>query len=527
LAGLIRQGHFLGAKLRSLRKRNGLTLDELSARCVQIDAAGAPSVSYLSMVETGKRMPSPQMLEMLAGIFGRDSRWFLDENTEVEVAPPTRERGGLEAMPLEPAFLFSNELLQNALPELLSQTGTTGRQFAQLLIRVWQETRHNNFPDIERAAEECGGREMPLTLPSLMTICARHDLHIRWFDDKGGGAAGKPGAGLVRSRFEAPNTVLVNTRLRKQEERLKYELAFFIGHKVLHNGDGAISPHSAMPSGDTEPLSSTPGMGAQDVLSAWRDFECSFFAGALLCPRIPFRRFLIRESHSVAAGRKLGVTPAVVMRRMTAVSPYRHWHFFDAYPPGYLRAVYRGNGIPLPWGNMSLVSDPCPRWAVFRLLQEPPASAPLAQKPKSQISVMQDGKRARLYCCHSLLTRDAREELHVLSVGVDLLPALEAQGFDGESVIASIAESCRLGGGDGKIPAAAAANIRAASQVLNIAWIADALDMPASVICPRSGACPLVGSARTNGNGEAPFSDAAHCAGMHCASARPRTTGIG
>ncbi len=274
MAGLIRQGHFLGAKLRSLRKRNGLTLDELSARCVQIDAEGAPSVSYLSMVETGKRMPSAQMLGMLAGIFGRDSRWFLDENTEVEVAPAQRQRGGLEAMPLEPAFLFSHELLQNALPELLSQTGTTGRQFAQLLIRVWQETRHNNFPDIERAAEECGGREMPLTLPALMTICKRHGLHIRWFDDEEPGAdARRSSGGLVRSRFEAPNTVLVNTRLRKQEERLKYELAFFIGHKVLHNGDGAISPHSAR---DSEPVSTAPGMGAQDVLSAWRDFECSF-----------------------------------------------------------------------------------------------------------------------------------------------------------------------------------------------------------------------------------------------------------
>ncbi len=511
MAGLIRQGHFLGAKLRSLRKRNGLTLDELSARCVQINAEGAPSVSYLSMVETGKRMPSAQMLDMLAGIFGRDSRWFLDENTEVEVAPSQRQRGGLEAMPLEPAFLFSNELLQNALPELLSQTGTTGRQFAQLLIRVWQETRHNNFPDIERAAEECGGREMPLTLPSLMTICKRHGLHIRWFDGEGTGADARlPGGGLMRSRFEAPNTVLVNTRLRKQEERLKYELAFFIGHKVLHNGDGAISPRGAR---DSEPVSSAPGMGAQDVLSAWRDFECSFFAGALLCPRIPFRRFLIRESHSVSAGHKLGVTPAVVMRRMTAVSPYRHWHFFDAYPPGYLRAVYRGNGIPLPWGNMSLVSDPCPRWAVFRLLRETPAPMTPAQKPKSQISVMQDGKRARLYCCHSLLTRDALDELHVLSVGVDLLPALDAQGFDGESVIASIAESCRLGGGDGKIPAAAAANIRAASQVLNIAWIADALDLPASVICPRSGACPLVSAdGRVNGTTPAP-DDSGGCAG--------------
>jgi transcriptional regulator with XRE-family HTH domain len=214
MAGLIRQGHFLGAKLRSLRKRNGLTLDELSARCVQIDAEGAPSVSYLSMVETGKRMPSPQML---------DARWFLDENTEVEVAPASRTRGGLEAMPLEPAFLFSHELLQNALPELLSQTGTTGRQFAQLLIRVWQETRHNSFPDIERAAEECGEREMPLALDALLAICGRHGLQLKWFDGGAEGsaaprngsaradAARTPAAGSpIRSRFEAPGTIYVN-----------------------------------------------------------------------------------------------------------------------------------------------------------------------------------------------------------------------------------------------------------------------------------------------------------------------------
>jgi len=57
------------------------------------------------------------------------------------------------------------------------------------------------------------------------------------------------------------------------------------------------------------------------------------------------------------------------MRRMTAVSPYPHWHYFDAYPPGRLNAVYRGNGIPLPWGNMRMVQDPCQHWAVFRKLE--------------------------------------------------------------------------------------------------------------------------------------------------------------
>ena len=36
--GLRRKTHFLGTKIKSLRKRNHLTLEDLSVRCVQIDA---------------------------------------------------------------------------------------------------------------------------------------------------------------------------------------------------------------------------------------------------------------------------------------------------------------------------------------------------------------------------------------------------------------------------------------------------------------------------------------------------------
>ena len=133
--------------------------------------------------------------------------------------------------------------------------------------------------------------------------------------------------------------------------------------------------------------------------------------------------------HRISVHRKLGVGPAVVMRRMTAVSPYRHWHFFDGYPPGYLRTVYRGNGIPLPWGNLAVVPDPCPHWAVFRLLRgNGAARASAGAKPTSQISAMLADGAVRLYCCHSLLTRDAADATRVLSVGVDLAPALAAQG---------------------------------------------------------------------------------------------------
>jgi hypothetical protein len=221
------------------------------------------------------------------------------------------------------------------------------------------------------------------------------------------------------------------------------------------------------------------------VLHAWRDFECSFFAGALLCPKVPFRRFLTRESYRVEAGEKIQLTPAAVMRRMTKVSPYPYWHFFDAYPPGYLRAVYRGNGIPLPWGNMAQVTDPCPHWAVFRMLDQKKGP-----DRGSQMSVLRDGDQSLLYCCHSLRTADMAGNPHVLSVGVDLVPALRSHTPDADAHVEAITEACVRGRGEAGIPQAAAEAIRAVARVLNIAWIEDALLRPARIICPRSTHCP-------------------------------------
>jgi len=204
----------------------------------------------------------------------------------------------------------------------------------------------------------------------------------------------------------------------------------------------------------------------------------------LLCPKIPFRRFLARNQYRIEPATRLELTPAVVMRRMTKVSPYPYWHFFDAYPPGYLRAVYRGNGIPLPWGNMAQVSDPCPQWAVFRMIDGQHKEA------GSQISVLRDQERSLLYCCHSIRTRDMAGNFHVLSVGVDLAPALDANGSNSTEIVAAITDECLRRRGDTAIPAPAAQALRAAARVLNIAWIEEALALPARIICPRSSRCP-------------------------------------
>jgi hypothetical protein len=112
---------------------------------------------------------------------------------------------------------------------------------------------------------------------------------------------------------------------------------------------------------------------------------------------------------------------------------------------------------------------------------------------------MDDGRRARLYCCHSVTTRDAGHTVHVQSVGIDLAPALDAQGFDGDGIAAAVVAACQRGGGDAPLPAEAVSSLQAVSQVLNIAWIAAALDSPASMICPRSSACPRTPKACAHG----------------------------
>jgi len=175
------------------------------------------------------------------------------------------------------------------------------------------------------------------------------------------------------------------------------------------------------------------------------------------------------------------------MRRMTKVSPYPYWHFFDAHAPGHFLAVYRGNGIPLPWGNMTQATDPCPHWAVFRML----GSA--QNDSSSQISVLRENDRWQLYCCHTLRTRDMAGNPHVLSVGIDLVPALSSNEANGAQIVDSIGEDCIRKGGQARIGRPAAEAIRAVANILSIAWVEESLKQPARIICPRSSRCPRQG----------------------------------
>ncbi|WP_087506527.1 DUF3612 domain-containing protein [Neiella marina] len=491
---LMRKSHFLGTKIRNLRKRNHLTMEDLSSRCVRLDPESAPSVSYLSMIERGKRVPSVAMLEVIASVFQKQPDWFLDDVPEEQAITPNKgSRGGIDGMALEPSFLFSNDILQIAIPEMLSQTGTTGRQFAHLLIRAHQEHHQNHFPDLERAAEEIGQKRMPLSIDELMEIIGRFGVKLKWFERAPSDihtTIGATSKGVTTSFFEPPHTLHLNEILKQFPTRLKYDLAVHIGHCVLHNKDGLksimrVGGHDSDlvdEHGNAAVQSST--MDQQDILHAWRDFESSFFAGALLCPKVPFRQLLDRHGYEIAVNKMIDVSASVAMRRMTAVSPYAHWHYFDAYAPGKLKAVYRGNGIPLPWGNMRAVEDPCQHWAVFRMINQP------AKGTSAQISILNVGNEPRIYCCESVKVKDLAGNSHVLCAGIDLNPAIDAQGGDSLTLADDLRRICVAGGGSAKMPIKIQDDLMSVARILNINWIERGIYNDARLICSRGAACP-------------------------------------
>lgn len=489
-----RKTHLLGTKVRNLRKRNNLTLDDLSSRCIRLNAEYAPSVSYLSMIERGKRVPSLDMLEVIAQVFQKEANWFLDdvpEQNDIEIDKGSH--GGIPGMPLEPSFLFTNDILQIAIPEMLSQTGISGRQFAHLLIRAHQEHHQNHFPDLEKAAEEIGLKRMPLSVEELMILARQQGLTINWFTRLPRGFAEEYGVhttSVVTSYLGPNNTLYLNKILEKYERRLKYDIAVHIGHSVLHNNDGlksvlvtGLNQYSVMQGGSNHKLQSSQ-INTQDILQAWRDFEASFFAGALLCPKVPFRQLLDRNGYEIATHEQVGVSASVAMRRMTAVSPYKHWHYFDAYAPGKLKAVYRGNGIPLPWGNMREVADPCQHWAVFRMINTP------VKGTSAQLSILNVGNEPRIYCCESTNVVDLAKNKHVLCSGIDLNPAINAQGGDAQAIAHEIKNLCVKGGGSAQLPVSMQKKLQTVARILNINWVERGVLTDPRLICSRGGECP-------------------------------------
>ena len=475
--------HFIGSKIKHLRKSNKMTLEDLSIRCYQVNSSSAPSISYLSLIESGQRNPSENLLDSICQIFQKNKKWFYDQNITDSM------RGNLfddanESFHFEPNFLFSKDILEKAIPGLLSQTATSGRQFAHILIRSYQEKNYNQFNYIEKEAEFIGKKRFPLSVDDIFDLCKKNNLSIKWFEKSTFNTkddSGKDVKSLFRSFYNKDdNTIYINSKMINDFSRVKYDLSAYLAHKVLHGGDGAVSNHvtGGELAGSPKPFAkSTISLKQKDILYAWRDFECSFFAGALLCPKMPFRRAMNKEQYDIMTHKKFHLTPAVLMRRLTAISPYKKWHYLDIYPPGYLRTMYRASNIPIPSGNNKLTQNSWKTWSVFKHLDNL-----TNKKPSSQLSILKENSKINLFCSISLKTNDAAGNPHVICTGINLNDALEMQDYNSKQILEEIYDNCKQKGGTAYLIKKYHNMISQIGIILNISWIIRALDFPVNIL---------------------------------------------
>ena len=333
---------------------------------------------------------------------------------------------------------------------------------------------------------------MKSTIDDILSLYKKNNLNIKWFKRESfitKHDTGQQIRSLFRSFYNQENkTIYINSKMKNQTSRIKYDLSTYLAHKVLHGGDGIVSSHASGGElgGSPKPFEKlSKSFEQKDVLYAWRDFECSFFAGALLCPKMPFRKAMNKAQYDILTYKKFELTPAVLMRRLTAISPYKKWHYFDVYPPGYLRTMYRGSDIPIPWGNSKLITKPCKQWGIFKHLGNL-----TIKKPIPHLSILKENNNIYLYCSISLKTNDAAGNPHVVCTGINLNDALDMQEYNKNQILEEIYLQCFKSGGSIELNKKHKKIILQIGIILNISWIIDSINNPIDIICHTSADCP-------------------------------------
>ncbi|OXE26885.1 MerR family transcriptional regulator, partial [Vibrio parahaemolyticus] len=82
----------------------------------------------------------------------------------------------------------------------------------------------------------------------------------------------------------------------------------------------------------------------------------------------------------------------------------------------------------------------------FRRLSQP------LDTSSAQISILNVGDEPRIYCCESVNVFDPAGNNRVLCAGIDLNPAISAQGGDAVSIAEELKSLCVASGGSSVIP---------------------------------------------------------------------------
>lgn len=453
----------LGARVRALRRKSGLTQAQLAERL-------GISPSYLNLIEADKRPLPAELLIRLATTFqvdlgsfaaGDDARLLSDltevyadpvmeddpvplaELDELAQAAPHAARGTVALFRAYRNALASVEALAARLDEAqrkLEELGQGGRVGWESLpdptlgaARVPTEEvsdliqrRTNHFPDLEAAAEALW-EEARLDRQDLYPGLVRHLREAHGVTVQPLSANAEPG---VLRRFDPHNRVLHLSELLPTRSRL-FQLAHTIGLLAAAEPIARICADEALTLPESRALAKVA--------------MANYFAGAVLMPYEPFLAACREHRYDLdVVGRRFRVSFEQVAHRMTTLrrpgAEGVPFHYLRIDVAGNISKRFSASGI-----RIARFSGACPRWNVFAAFLTPGMI-------RVQISRMPDGKE--YFCIARMIHKDAggyhaQHPVHAIGLGCPLAYARELVYSDGvdlgnEHNVVPVGVTCRV-----------------------------------------------------------------------------------
>ena len=423
----------LGQKLRSLRRREGLTQQQLAERL-------KVSPAYLNLIENNRRPLPAHLLIALAQLFQLDLKAFAADD-DAQLQSDVLEVFG------DPIFDASG-LVQADIKELVQTQPQVARAVVGL-YRAYQNRsgsdvddddghpeqaspseevgdflqRHANyFPDLEDLAERVGkearvDNDVGLALVGYLQDKLGIDVEI---------AKASSETAALR-RYDPRRKRLTISELlppRSRNFQLAHQMGLVVGHDVL------------------EQLVADPMLSTPDARALARIALANAFAGAVLFPYLPFLEAAEHLRYDVELlGHRFRTSFEQVCHRLTTLrrpgATGVPFHFLRVDIAGNISKRFSGSGI-----RFARFAGACPRWNVFSAFMTPGMI-------KTQVSEFPDG--SRYFCISSTIRKVSqgytqRHALHAIGLGCAVEHArrlVYADGVDLDHVV-PVGVTCRL-----------------------------------------------------------------------------------
>lgn len=432
----------LGARVRALRRREGLTQSEFAK---QIEISG----SYLNLIENDRRPLTANVLIRIARKFDVDLERFSQDGEESLVRELIEVLGD--------PFFESHALTSADIRRLASTTPEVGRA----LIRLYREHTSLHDSATQLAAKVSDASELPGVRNARLPTEEVNDLiqaHLNYFpaleasaEQLWQRAALDPDGLYVGLSRYLESTLNVTVRIERSRAMKGTLRRYDPGRRQLRLSE-LLPPRSRnfqlalqaglLTMGDyLDEVVKDERLTSRDARTLCRVALSNYFAGAVLMPYQPFFEAAEQERYDVELiGNRFRTSFEQVCHRLTTLrrpgAEGVPFHFIRVDIAGNISKRFSASGI-----SFARFGSGCARWNVYSAMRSPGSI-------RRQVSIMPDGST---YFCIARTLRKGRGGFHAphqllaVGLGCNITYAPRVVYSDGIDLVAAAATGVTIG----------------------------------------------------------------------------------